>query len=137
MSQQENIEVVQQAYNAFKTGDIETLLNTFTEDIEWYTPEAEHVPFGGKHHGREEVAKFFAGLDENEEVQQFEPREFITQGNMVIVLGSYEAKVKATDRIYHLEWAHVFSISDGQIASFHEYVDSYAGYKAYQKVMTA
>jgi len=137
MSEQSNIEVIQLAYNSFKTGDIETLLGTFTEDIEWYTPEAEHIPYGGKRHGKVQVAGFFALIDEHEQVLQFEPREFFTQGNVVIALGSYEATVKSTGRTYHTEWAHVFSISDGKIASFHEYFDSYAGYNAYQKAMTA
>lgn len=137
MSEQDNITLVQQAYNSFQTGDIPTLLNAFADDIEWITPEAEHLPFGGTYNGREEVEQFFAGLNENEEVQKFEPREFIAQGNKVIVLGLYAAKVKSTNRVYEMEWVHVFSIVDGKITNFHEYVDSYAGFTAYQKAMTA
>jgi hypothetical protein len=137
MSEEDNIKLVQLAYDSFKTGNIETLLGTFADDIEWYTPEAEHIPFGGKRHGKVQVAGVFAALDEHETVLQFEPREIFTQGNVVIALGSYQATVKSNGNTYHTEWAHVFSISDGKIASFHEYFDSYAGYKAYQKAMTA
>jgi hypothetical protein len=75
MSELDNIKIVQQAYDSFKTGDIQTLLSAFADDIEWQTPEAENIPFGGKRNGREQVAQFFALLDENEEVIQFEPRE--------------------------------------------------------------
>jgi hypothetical protein len=67
----------------------------------------------------------------------FKPREFIAQGDKVIGLGLYEAKVKSTGRTYQLEWVHSFSIRDGKIVNFHEYVDGYAGLAAYQKAMTA
>lgn len=137
MTELDNIKLVQQAYDSFKTGDIQTLLGTFADDVEWQTPEAENIPYGGKCHGREQVAQFFASLDENEEVLQFESREFIGQGDTVIALGLYEAKVKSTGRTYKLDWAHLFTVRNGKIENFHEYVDGFAGLAAYQKTMTA
>lgn len=137
MSEQDNINLVQQAYNCFQTGDIPALLNSFADDIEWITPGADALPIGGTYNGREEVAKFFAALDENEVVNKFEPREYIAKDNKVIAIGLYEATVKATGRTHQSEWVHIFSIKNGKIASFHEYVDGYAGYTAYQKAMTA
>lgn len=35
MSEQENVSIVQQAYSSFKSGDIASLLNLFSEGIEW------------------------------------------------------------------------------------------------------
>ena len=48
MSEQENIAVVQQAYNNFKTGNIQALLALLSDDVEWELPEVENVPFTGE-----------------------------------------------------------------------------------------
>ena len=47
MSEQ-NKAIVEQAYNNFKTGNIEALLSLMADDISWTLPEMEGVPFAGK-----------------------------------------------------------------------------------------
>ena len=46
MSEQ-NKAIVQQAYNNFKAGNIDALLNLLSDDIAWDLPEIKNVPFGG------------------------------------------------------------------------------------------
>lgn len=53
MSEQENVKVVQQAYENFKRGDITTLLGLIADDVDWRLPEIENVPFAGHRSGRE------------------------------------------------------------------------------------
>lgn len=136
MSEQENIKLVQQAYDHFKAGNIQALLNLLSDDIKWQTPELEGVPYAGQRQGREGVAQFFTDLDETEEVQQFEAREFIAQGSKVVALGIYAGKVKSTGRRYQTEWAHVFTVRGGRIVEFQEYADTAAA-KAYKKALSA
>src|SRR5687768_10884493 len=97
MSEQ-NKAVVEQAYNNFKTGNIEALLNLFSDDISWTLPEMEGVPFSGKRTGRAAVAEFFASVDAAQEVVSFEPRELIAEGERVVALGSYAWRVRANSR---------------------------------------
>jgi uncharacterized protein len=96
VSEQENAKVVEQVYGRFKSGDIQSLLNLLSDDVEWELPNIENVPFAGKRHGREQVGEFFKALADTQEVQHFEPKEFIAQGDKVVALGHYHWRVKST-----------------------------------------
>ncbi len=137
MSEQENIQVVQQAYQNFKTGNIGALLNSLTDDVTWQLPEIEGADFSGRRQGREKVGEFFSSLARQQDTLQFEPREFVAQNDKVVALGQYTWRVKDTGREYGGDWAHVFTVRDGKIAGFHEYMDSAAATKAYQKASAA
>jgi ketosteroid isomerase-like protein len=87
VSERDNTELVQQAYGAFQSGDITAVLDTLSEDVEWVIADIEGVPVGGTRHGREQTGEFFQTLSETQEVRQFEPREFVAQGDKVVALG--------------------------------------------------
>ena len=59
MNEQENTKLVQKSYELFKSGNIETLLGMYSDDISWETPKVENSPFGGKISGRDKVTEFF------------------------------------------------------------------------------
>jgi len=105
MSEQENTKVVQRGYESFKSGDIQGLLDLFSEDIQWHLPKMENVPFAGKRQGREQVKQFFASLADAQEVKQFELREVIAQGDKVVALALHW-RVKSTGREFAADWAH-------------------------------
>ncbi|HTK25658.1 MAG TPA: nuclear transport factor 2 family protein [Pyrinomonadaceae bacterium] len=132
MSIEQNTEVVQSGYEKFKTGDIEGLLNLFTDDIRWTVPEIENAPFAGSRKGKEAVAQFFQQLSDAEEISRFEPLEFVAQGEKVVVLGDSAATVKATGRSYETDWVHVFHMKDGKVHEFQEFFDNAAATKAFQ-----
>jgi uncharacterized protein len=133
MGEQENTRVVQQAYEHFKTGNIQALLSMCSGDIEWQLPDIENVPFVGKRQSREQVGQFFASLGEEQEVLEFAPKEFIAHGDKVVALGHYAWRVKSTGRRFEGDWAHVFTVHEGQIVRFQEYTDTAAAAAAYRK----
>lgn len=137
MSEQENTALIQQAYNNFKNRDIDGLLSLFSEEITWELPEMEGVSYGGKRAGLEDVVEFFAMLGMSQEPLRFEPREFIAQDNRVVCLGSYDWRVRETNREFSSDFAHVFTIVDGKIAAFSEFMDTAAAVAAHQKAMSA
>ena len=137
MSEQENTELVKKAYGNFKTGDIQGLLNLLSEDVTWQLPEIENAPFSGRRQGRAQVAEFFTSLANDQDTLQFEPREFIAQNDKVVALGTYSWRVKTTGREYGGEWAHVFTIRDGKVTGFNEYMDTAAATAAHQKAASA
>ena len=137
MSEQENTAVVQQAYNNFKTGNIQALLELLPDNVTWQLPEIEGVPFAGKRTGRASVGEFFQGVELNQETLEFEPREFIAQGEKVVALGHYRWRVKTTGREYDSDFAHVFTVRDGNIVAFEEYMDTAGAARAYQKSAAA
>ena len=128
MSEAENTKVVQDAYAAFGRADITTLLGYMTDDIQWQPVigVAKHVPFSGARTGKAAVAEFFKQVSEAEDFEQFEPREFVAQGDRVVAIGHYRAKAKATGKVFDSPFAMVFTFRGGKIAAFREFTDSAA-----------
>lgn len=133
----ENTEIVRNAYEKFQTGDIEALLQTFTDDISWNPPEINGVGFMGSRSGIDSVREFFVELDKNEEFSQFEPIEYITEGDRVVVLGRSVGQVKPTGKKIDVEWVHLFTVQNGKIAKFQEFFDTASIEKAYQHTAAA
>jgi len=124
MSEQENTALVQQAYNYFLSGDIPALLDALSEDVKWIVPEVEGVPGRGTWHGREQVGQFFQTLDDTQESRQLELREFVAQGDKVVVLGHYVWHAKATGKEWESDFVHALSVRDGKMTRFQEYTDT-------------
>jgi ketosteroid isomerase-like protein len=138
MANQDNTQLVQEGYATFSRGDIPGLLNMCTDDVVWITPgPPDQLPAAGMRHGRAEVAQFFSVLKDTEEVEQFEPREFIAQGDKVVALIKYRSRIKATGRTVDTELAHVFTLRDGKIAEFREFFDTAAAVAAFQGAAAA
>jgi ketosteroid isomerase-like protein len=138
MNEQQNVKVVQDAYAAFKSGDMTGLLHVMADDVKWYLPGPKDIlPFVGARRGRDEVKQFFASVAENQEPEQFDPREFVAQGDQVVALGQYRWLVKGTRQSFTSDFAHVFTIRNGKISSFHEYFDTQAAVTAYRGAHTA
>ena len=137
MSEEQNTKLVQQIYDAFKSGDIPSLLGSLSDDVQWQLPEISNIPFAGKRSGREAVAQFFALVADSQDVLQFEPQQFIAQGNKVVSLGHYAWRVRSTGREFESDFAHVFTISNGEVVGFQEYLDTAVELAAYQKAANA
>src|SRR5438552_2672167 len=133
MSEKDNTATVQQAYNNFKTGNIQGLLDQMSEDVTWQLPEMTDVPLAGKRTGRDGVKEFFATLARDQDVLEFEPREFVAEGDKVVSLGHYRWRVKDTGREYASDFVHIFTVRDGKIVAFREHFDSAVVARAYQK----
>jgi len=72
-----------------------------------------------------------------QEAVRFEPGAMIAEGDRVVVLGSYEWKVKTTGRNFSGRWVHVWTIRDGKATDFDEYTDTAAIAAAFVKPQTA
>ncbi len=131
MNEQENTKLVAKTYELFTSGDIETLLGMYSDDISWETPKVENMPFGGKISGRDKVTEFFTILDEHEEFSVFEPTEFIAQGDRVVVLGNFLVRSKTTNKEYATDFAHIITVADGKVVSFYEFFDNAAAGRAH------
>lgn len=134
MSEQQNVELVKQCYEAFAQGDIERLLNTMQDDIDWELPAVEGVPFSGKRQGRQAVAEFFAMVGSLQDLREFRPEEFTAQGDRVVVTGRYAWLVKQTGAEFSSEWCHVFHVTNGKFSKFIEFTDTNKAALAYELV---
>ena len=73
-----------------------------------------------------ENCSFFKVLGESLETLQFELRDFIAQGNKVVVVGYQRGRAKPTGRLYEIEFVHLWSVRDGKISEFWVYTDTAA-----------
>jgi uncharacterized protein len=99
-------------------------------------PDMDNVPFARKWHGREGVAQFLTKVAEVQDVVELEPEEFIAQGDKVVVLGHFTMRIKSTGREFSSDWAHVWTVQDGQVSDFYEYVDTAVVSKAHTAART-
>ena len=123
MSEQNNLGVVRMGYDAFGRGDINGLLNLLDDNVEWITPGPSEVRTAGARRGRQAVGEFFKTLNETFEITNFQPKEFIAQGDRVIVLGTDTARIKATGKTLDFNWVHSFTVKNDKIVNFTEYGD--------------
>ncbi len=133
----ENVEVVKQAYGHFGTGNIDGLISLLTDDVKWTIPEVNGSPMNAVTNGCENVREFFGTLAASEEFTAFEPREFIAEGNKVVVLGYSAGKIVSTGRSFGSDWVQIFTVENGKISVFHEFFDNAEVERAYQKAETA
>lgn len=137
MNEQENTKVVKQAYDYFKKGDIQSVLGLMADDVDWRLPNVEGMPHAGQRKGLPQVTEFFSILGDTQDARQFDPNEFIAQGDRVVALGHYLWKIISSGREYESDFVHVFTIRDGKIAGFDEYFDTAPAAAAFQKTQTA
>ena len=126
MNEQDNRAIVRRGYEAFGRGDIHALLELFDEQVEWVTPGPAELPVAGRRVGRRQVGEFFQAVTSMLEIQRFEPQAFIAEGDRVVVLGSETAVFKATGKTLDTDWAHVFTLRNGVVVAFQEYMDTAA-----------
>ena len=97
----------------------------FNADAVIYGPAPARVlPWGGIHNGRKGAAEFFMAVGESLEPQQFELRDYIVQGNKVVVLGYQRGKAKPTGRQYEIEFVHLWSLRGGRFTEFRVFNDT-------------
>jgi len=124
--------MVKDAYAAFERGDVATILAMLTDDVAWEMPGPAEIPYAGSRRGHAGAGEFFQRLAASDEVQLFEPRQFLADGNVVVVLGRYEAGVRATGKTAKSDWVHVFEFRDGKVSRWREFYDSAAYAEAYR-----
>jgi uncharacterized protein len=131
MNEQNNTRLVQKAYQNIQEGDLPSFLNLLNPDVTWRLPVMENVPFAGTWQGQQGVEKFFRTVLEVQDMVKFEPQQYIAQGDKVVVLGHFLMRIKSTGREFGSDWAHVWTVRDGKVTGFYEYVDTATVSKAH------
>jgi uncharacterized protein len=137
MNEEANTQTVRELYRHFASGNVHDLLKLCSPDVNLTVPEVENSPFTASWQGRDSLKTFLGLVSETEDFNDFEPLDFIAQGDRVVVLGRMTATVRATGRHYSTDWVHVFTIKGGKMTAFHEYYDTAAALRAFQKATFA
>lgn len=124
-----NVEIVQGIYAAFGRGDVPAILAVQRADATWVI--AGQTPYSGSYRGAAEILQFFQNLVGAAEMLAFEPQQFLDAGATVIVLGRENMIAKTTGKQVENRWAHVWTMVDGKVSSFEEFLDSGAIERAF------
>lgn len=124
-----NVETVQQIYEAFGRGDVPAILEHLEEDVRWEqwptgnTAQDQDVPYMRARSGREAAAGFFQDIEEDFEMNSFNPHSFLEGGDLVAAVIEYDLTVKATGKRVRDEEIHVLEFgSDGKIAAYRHFL---------------
>jgi len=121
-----NIAVVDQLYKGFAAGDIPTVLGLMDENITWNEAEGNALADGNPYIGPEAVLQgVFAKLGEEHEYFHLKDIELHDMYNdKVLATLRYNAKRKDTNALIDAQAAHFWTLSDGKILAFQQYVDT-------------
>jgi ketosteroid isomerase-like protein len=132
VSEQDNTQLVSDLYAAFVRGDVPSILEKLADDAQLHhagLPDV--VPWGGRTHvGRDGWAEFFTQLGETAEAEEFEPEEYIAGDDLVVVLGRYRFRAKASGESYASQWAMAWRFRDGKPVDCRVFEDTEAQARA-------
>ena len=124
MSTEQNIQTVKDFFAAIARGDRQALLAPAAENIEWIIP-GEDWPLAGTRRGHAGLADLLETASRSIETST-EPREFIAQGDRVLVVGFARGKIKATNKTFEDDWIFAITVRDGRLTNIREYIDTQA-----------
>ena len=131
MSSEKNIQTVKDFFAAIGRGDKERLLALVAEDIEWIIP-GEDWPLAGTRRGHAGLADLLETASKSIETST-EPREFIAQGDKVLVIGFAKGKIKATNKAFEDHFVFAITVQNGKVTNIREYIDTQALARASQR----
>ena len=106
----------------FARADIQAILNTLDERIDWCAPE--NLPHGGHFLGRNNVGRFFQGIGQHWETPTVEVEDVLSAGDRVVVLVTARGRLRASNEDAGYTAAHAWTLRDGTPVRFAETVDA-------------
>jgi ketosteroid isomerase-like protein len=120
----ENIQIIQQMYKDFSTGNMQAVLSNFDDDVVWVRPGEPYIPFAGTFVGIPGLAKMFGIISQTIKIKAFHPVQVLGNGDKVVVIGADEADVIETGKSYFSEWVYLYTIHNKKITHVQVYLDS-------------
>jgi ketosteroid isomerase-like protein len=119
---QDNVDVVQGAWDAFGRGDIETVLEAISPAAQTRIPES--LPWGGTYVGPDGFRDFLAGLTERFEQFTATPEKVLgADDNHVVVVARTKGRTKAGSA-FEGSAIWLYQLRDGKIADAETFGDT-------------
>jgi steroid delta-isomerase-like uncharacterized protein len=126
VSDPNNLTTIDELYKAFSKGDIPTVLSYMDAKIEWNEAEGNKLADGNPYIGPDAVVNgVFARLGAEHEYFKLANIELHEMSNnQVLATLRYDAKNKESGKAYNAQAAHLWTLKDGKIVAFQQYVDT-------------
>jgi len=119
MSQQDNLTIVRQIYDAVGRGDVAAILDRVSDDVDWAAEAASKTaPWHGARAGKDGVASFFGDLATSVEIGAFTPHSFAAGEDDVHLLVDWTFRPVRTGREASMTMHHYWRLRDGKVTYF-------------------
>jgi uncharacterized protein len=119
MAGEDNVKTIQSVYEAFGRGDLGTILDALTDDVDWATDTSTtHAPWYGARKGKNGVTSFFEAFGATVEVDEFTPLTFAANDTEVFTVVRFRGRVRANGNPVALNLHHWFVFTDGKISYY-------------------
>ena len=108
-----NEDLLRKGYDAFMTGDMETMSQIFADDITWVSKGDN--PLSGEFHGQQEVFGNFAKIPELTDSFQMDIHDVLANDDHAVALVSIQAE--RNGKSLDTNAVHVYHVDDGQVTS--------------------
>ena len=121
-----NAEIVAGLYEAFGRGDLPAVLGLLDPEVRWHEAEGSpYQPNGESWIGPDAVvSNLFEKMGDDWAEFTVHPSLFHDTGSVVTVEGRYVAEHRGTGKALDCQVCHVWTIEDGKITKFQQYVDT-------------
>ncbi len=121
-----NTAVIDAIYRSFASGDIPAVLGAMDAEIAWREAEGNALADGNPYIGPDAVLKgVFTRLGEEHEYFKLKDIELHDMSaNQVLATLRYDAKRKSNGNLVDAQAAHLWTLKDGKITAFQQYVDT-------------
>lgn len=125
ISNPNNVATIDNIYKSFTKGDVQSVLNAMDADIVWYEAEGNKYADKNPYKGPEAVLNDVFGrlLADHEYFNLEEIKLHEMANNQVLATLRYKAKLK-TGKEYNAQAAHFWTLRDGKVIAFQQYVDT-------------
>ena len=122
----QNIAIIDGLYKAFTVGDIPTVLGAMEANIVWNEAESNSLADGNPYVGPDAVLNgVFARLGAEHEYFKLEDIKLHgMDNNRVLATLRYNAKVKETGKTYNAQVAHLWTLKEGKVSAFQQFLDT-------------
>ncbi|SEO63350.1 nuclear transport factor 2 family protein [Actinacidiphila rubida] len=119
MSADTNVATIKSIYGAFGRGDVQSILNALSDDVDWAAEAASTAaPWYGVRSGKSEVGLFFEQFGSAMEVEEFTPVAFAANEADVMAVVRLKAHHRASGRSVAMDLHHWFTFRDGLITHY-------------------
>jgi uncharacterized protein len=119
----ETVELLRRFYESFNQGDLDSVLELCTADVEVYKdPGVVEMVAAVTPRGQDLVAQYLRGWLDSWDEYNARPEEFLQSGEEVAALTQLRARGKNSQFEIAADMADVFTVRDGRIARFRLYI---------------
>ena len=125
VSDPNNLTILQGLYADFAKGDIPAVLGGLDANVVWNEAEGNEYADGNPYIGPDAVNELFGRLGGDHEYFNLTDIQLHEMSNnQVLTTLRYQAKMKKNGAILNAQAAHLWTLKDGKVIAFQQYVDT-------------